>query len=195
MTASRVYTVKAVFNYTSRRSTMKTRNILLALFTALAMVMMMSMSVFAGAADSNDAALETALNNAGLKSSQVKHVEAEYDAEDGVYEVEFTKKSNGKEYAYEITADTGTIVKKSVENKYKKNSSHKKIGKKAARKKVAKSSGISYKIISEGTCTYEYDNGKGTYEIRFTDGSRNFEYEVLAPTGRILEHEWKVTGY
>ena len=85
MTASRVYTVKAVFNYTSRRSTMKTRNILMALFTALAMIMMMSASVFAGAVSSNDAALETALNNAGLKSSQVKHIDAEYDAEDGVY--------------------------------------------------------------------------------------------------------------
>ena len=174
---------------------MKKRNILLALFTALAMVITMSVSVFAGAVRSYDAALVTALNNAGLKRSQVKRVEAEYDAEDGVYEVEFTTKSYGKEYAYEIPADTGAIVKKSVENKYKKNSSHKKIGKKAARKKVAKSSGISYKIISEGTCTYEYDNGKGTYEIRFTDGSRDFEYEVLAPTGKILEHEWKVTGY
>ena len=174
---------------------MKKRNILLALFTALAMVMMMSVSAFAGAVDSNDAALGTALNNAGLNSSQVKHVEAEYDAEDGVYEVEFTKKSNGREYAYEIAADTGTIMKKSVENKYKKNSSHKKIGKKAARKKVAKSSGISYKIISEGTCNYEYDTGKGTYEIRFTDGSRVFEYEVLAPTGKILEYEWKAAGY
>ncbi len=174
---------------------MKRRNIFTALFTALAVIMMMSVSVFAGAVGSNDAALETALNNAGLKRSQVKHVEAEYDAEDGVYEVEFTKKTNGREYAYEITSDTGIIVKKSVENRYKKNSSHKKIGKKAARKKVAKSSGISYKIISEGTCTYEYDNRKGTYEIRFTDGSRAYEYEVLAPNGKILEYEWKVTEY
>ena len=174
---------------------MKRINIFTALFTALAMIMMMSASVFAGAVSSNDAALETALNNAGLKSSKVKHVEVEYDAEDGVYEVEFTKKSNGKEYAYDIAADTVTILKKSVENKYKKNSSHKKIGKKAARKKVAKSTGISYKIISEGTCTYEYDNRKGTYEIRFTDGGRNYEYEVLAPTGKILEYEWKIAGY
>ena len=176
---------------------MKKRNILLALFTALAMIMMMSVSVFAGAVSSNDAALQTALSNAKLKKSQVKKIEVDYDNDDGiaVYEVEFTRKSNGKEYAYEIAADTGTIVKKSVENKYKKNSSHKKIGKKAARKKVAKSTGISYKIISEGTCTYEYDNRKGTYEIRFTDGGRNYEYEVLAPTGKILEYEWKIVGY
>ena len=196
-TASCVYTVKAVFNYTSRRSTIKKRNILMALFTALAMIVMMSVSVFAGAVSSNDAALQTALSNAKLKKSQVKKIEVDYDNDDGiaVYEVEFTKKSNGKEYAYEITADTGTIVKKSVENRYKKNSSHKKIGKKAARKKVAKSSGISYKIISKGTCVYEYEKRKGTYEIRFTDGSRAYEYEVLAPNGKIMEYEWKVLGY
>lgn len=198
--------MKAVFKYKKpgheeaagkkRRFIMKKRrNIILALITALAMVMTMSLSVFAGSIGSTDAALQAALNNAKLKRSQVKRVEVDYESDDGVYEVEFTKKSTGREYGYEIAAGTGAIVKKSVENKCKKNSSHKKIGKKAARKKVAKSSGISYKIISKGTCTYEYDDGRGTYEIRFTNGDRVYEYDVLAPTGKILEYEWKVTGY
>ena len=166
-----------------------------ALFAALAMVMTMSVSVFAGSITDNSAALNAALKNAKLKKSQVKRIEVEYEKDDGVYEVEFTKKSNGKEYGYEIAADTGTIVKKSVEYKYRKNSSHKKIGKKAARKKIAKFSGISYKIISKGTCRYEYDDRKGVYEVKFTKGSRVYEYEVLAPTGKILEYEWKVNGY
>ena len=175
----------------------KSRNIILALFTALALLMTMSVSVFAGAISSNDAALKTALKNAKLKKSKVKHIEVDYDNDDGkaVYEVEFTKKSNGKEYSYEITADTGTIVKKSIEYRYKKYSSHKEIGKKAARKKVAKFSGISYKIISKGTCTYEYDDRKGTYDVKFTNGDRVYDCEVLAPTGKIIEYEWKVNGY
>ena len=175
----------------------KSRNIILALFTALALLMTMSVSVFAGAIGSNDAALKTALENAKLKKSQVKHIEVDYDNDDGiaVYEVEFTKKSNGREYGYEIAADTGTIVKKSVEYRHKKNTSHKKIGKKAARKKVAKFSGISYKIISKGTCTYEYDDRKGTYDVKFTNGDRVYDCEVLAPTGKIIEYEWKVNGY
>ncbi|MBQ6439626.1 MAG: PepSY domain-containing protein [Mogibacterium sp.] len=170
-------------------------NIVLALFTALALVMTMGVSVFAAGISSNDAALKKALKNAGLKKSQVQFIDTEYDSEDGIYEVEFTKKSNGREYDYEIAADTGKIVKKSVDYRYKRNSSHKKIGKTAARKKVAKFSGISYKIIKKGTCYYEYDDGRGIYEVKFEKGSRVYEYDVLAPTGKIVEYEWKVIGY
>ena len=61
----------------------KSRNIILALFTALALLMTMSVSVFAGAISSNDAALKTALKNAKLKKSKVKHIEVDYDNDDG----------------------------------------------------------------------------------------------------------------
>jgi len=170
-------------------------NIAIALFAALAMVVTMSVSAFAAGISSNDAALKKALKNAGLKKSQVRHIESEFDREDGVYEVEFTKRSNGKECSYEISADSGKIVKKSVDYRYKRNTSKKKIGKKAARKKVAKFSGISYKTISNGTCWYDYDDGQGVYEIKFEKGSKTYEYDVLAPTGKIIEYEWKVIGY
>lgn len=169
-------------------------SIAVALIAALAMVMTMSISVFAGGIGSNEAALKKALKNAGLSKSEVKRIETEYDTEDGMYEVEFTQRSNGKKFDYNIAADTGKIVKKSVDYKYKRNSSRDKIGTKAARKKVAKFSGISYKIICTGTCTYEYDDREGTYEVRFSKGSRSYEYEVLAPTGKIIGYEWKVTG-
>ena len=168
-------------------------SVVTALLTALVMVMAMSVSVFAAGIHSNDAALKKALKNAGLKKSQVKYVEVDYD--DGLYEVEFTKKSNGKEYGYEIVPDTGKIVKKSVEYRYKRNSSRNKIGKTAARKKVAKFSGISYKTIKKGTCYYEYDDGKGVYEVRFTKGERRYEYDLLAPTGKVIDYEWEVIGY
>ena len=54
---------------------------------------------------------------------------------------------------------------------------------------------VSYKIISKGTCTYEYDDRKGTYDVKFTNGDRVYDCEVLAPTGKIIEYEWKVNGY
>ena len=167
-------------------------NIALALLAALAMVITMSVAAFAGAITDNDAALKKALKNAGLKKTEVKRIDVEYDSKDGAYEVEFTQKSNGKEFDYEIAAATGTITKKSVDYRYKRNSSHKKIGKTAARKKVAKFSGISYKIISSGTCRYEYDDRQGSYEVKFTKGDRRYEYDVLAPTGKIIEYEWRV---
>ena len=166
-------------------------SIAVALLAALAMVMTMSVSVFASGI-SRDDALKKALKNAGLKKSSVKLIEVEYDREDGVYEVEFTQRSNGKEFDYEIGAGSGKILKKSVDYKYKRNSSHSKIGKTAARKKVAKFSGISYKTISKGTCWYEYDDGEGTYEVRFKRNGRSYEYDVLAPTGKVISYEWRV---
>ena len=173
----------------------KRLNIFLVLLAALAMAVTMSVSVFAAGISSSDAALKAALKNAGLKKSQVKHIDAQYDKEYGVYEVEFTKKSDGKEYEYGIVPDSGAIVKKEVDYKYKKNCSHKKIRKKAARKKVAKASGVSYKTICKGTCKYNYADKRGTYEIKFTNGNKRYVYKMLAPTGKIMECGWKVKGY
>ena len=164
-------------------------SIAVALLAALAMVMTMSVSVFASGM-SRDDALKKALKNAGLKKSEVKLIEV--DKDDGAYEVEFTQRSNGKEFEYEIGAGSGKILKKSVDYRYKRNTSHSKIGKTAARKKVAKFSGISYKIISKGTCRYEYDDGEGTYEVKFKKNGRSYEYDVLAPTGKVIGYEWRV---
>lgn len=162
---------------------------------ALVMVMAMSVSAFAAGISSSDAALKKALANAGTKKSKVKYIETDYDSEDGIYEVEFTKRSNGRHYDYEIAAASGKIVSKNVDVKYKRNSSRKKIGKTAARKKVAKFSGISYKTVSKGSCRYEYDDGKGVYEVKFTKNGKRYDYDVLAPTGKIIEYGWELKGY
>lgn len=158
---------------------------------AVMMVLAMSMTAFADSV-TEDSAVTKALKNAKLTRSEVKCLEAEFDDEDNVYEIEFVKKSNKAEYNYEISAKDGKILEKSVEYKYKRNSSKKKIGKVAAMKKVAKFSGISYKTIKKGTCKYKYSKKQGKYEVRFKSGGRRYEYEVLAPTGKIVEFEWKL---
>lgn len=166
-----------------------------ALFAAVAMVMVMSVSAFAdGAVIGKKAALNKALKNAGLKKSQVKYVEVEMDDDEEVYEVEFTKKKNNTEYSYDVAAYSGRILEKSVDYRYARNSSHKKIGKTAARKKVADFLNISYKTVKAGSCRYEYDDGEGEYEVKFKKGSRKYECEVLAPTGKVIEYSWEVTG-
>ena len=57
-----------------------------------------------------EAALAAALNHAGLNSSQISDAEVEMDCENGViiYEVEF--KYDGREYEYEVVAETGSIA-------------------------------------------------------------------------------------
>ena len=68
-----------------------------------------------------------------------------------------------------------------------------KIGKDAARKKAAKASGVSLKIVKQGTCRYDYDHDdrEGSYKVKFKKGNYRYEVEILAPTGAIMEFEKK----
>ena len=59
---------------------------------------------------------------------------------------------------------------------------------------MAAFSGIKLSVIKKGTCTYEYDDGKGTYEVKFQKGSWRYDYEVLAPVGKIIDYEMKYVG-
>ncbi|MBQ2677424.1 MAG: PepSY domain-containing protein [Firmicutes bacterium] len=151
---------------------------------AVIVVIAMSASAFAGSLTKKEA-VKKALNDAHTTKAGVYGLEAELD--DGKYEIEFTKKKNNAEYDYEIKK-TGRILEKSVDYVYKHNYSKHKIGKKAAKKKVAKFSGIKYSIINSGTCWFELDDGEGHYEVKFRKGHYKYDYEVLAPTGKIIEY-------
>ena len=157
------------------------------------MVMVMTMSVvsFAGSSISESQAISKALKNAGLSRSKVKYLETEY--EHGKYEIEFTKKSNGAEYSYEYSK-SGRLLEKSIDFRYKRNSSTEKIGKTAARKKAAKFTGIKLSTVKKGSCYYEYDDGKGTYEVKFTKGNYKYEVEILAPTGKVIDYSKEYIG-
>lgn len=135
-------------------------------------------------------AIGIALNDAGFKKSQVVGLETE--SEKNLIKVEFKKKNKKTEYEYKIAVKDGTILKKEIEYAYKHNCSRAKVGKKAALKKVAKASGIDYSIIKKGKCSYTYKKCKGKYEIVFKYQGYKYEYELLAPTGKITEWEMKL---
>lgn len=62
-----------------------------------------------------------ALKNAGISAKNVKKIEIELDADDGiiVYDIDFI--ANNIEYEYEINAKTGDIIKKETEKKTNNN--------------------------------------------------------------------------
>ncbi len=152
---------------------------------ALAVVMGMSATAFASGGFSTSAAKTKALKNAGLTKSQVKYLEADYD--DGRYEVEFTKKSNGTEYSFEFSRK-GTLMEKTVEKRVaKKKGSSNLISKTAAKKAVAKNSGVKLKIVNKGTCYKDKDDGQYIYEVKFKTSTWRYEYDVQAKTGKIIE--------
>ena len=134
-------------------------------------------------------AVKIALKDAGLKKAEVKRLRSEFDREENSYEIKFISKSDKTNYEYDIDADNGKIIEKSVKYAYKHTASREKIGKKAARKKVKEFSGFSLKTIKSGSCKYEYDDREGKYEVKFRKGSYKYEYDVLAPTGQIISFE------
>lgn len=57
-----------------------------------------------------------ALQNAGLKESEVSHIICKLDYDDGIAEYDVTFWVNSTEYEYEINASTGKIMEYGVEN-------------------------------------------------------------------------------
>ena len=163
---------------------------LMTIVLSLMMVLAMSATAFA-AGISESHAQKKALKSAGLSKSQLRSIEIDIDDDTGNYEVEFIRKSNKAEYDFEIDSDSGKVVKKSIEYRYKKNTSKDKIGKTAARKKAAKYTGIKLSTIKKGTCYYDYDDDDrvGKYEIKFTKGNYKYDLEILAATGKVIDYE------
>ena len=158
---------------------------------AAMMITIMTISTFAASVTRNSA-INTALKDAKLKKSAVTRLKSERD--DGMYEIEFRNKKTGDEYEYEINARTGKIKEVNVEYKHKRNTSRKKIAKNTALSKAAKASGVALSKVKKGSCRYKKDGGEWIYEIKFTNGKTRYEYEVLAPTGQIIEYSKVIRG-
>lgn len=164
--------------------------ILIAVTVALAMagVAFAQESAAAGTGITMEKAKSIALKDAKLKKSKVRAMKAEYD--DGVFEVEFRKKKNKAKYEYDISS-AGRILKKSIDYRYKHIYSTKRIGKAKAQKKAAKYAKVKLSRVKKGTCRYEYDDGEGTYTVKFRKGKYRYEVELLAPTGKVIEYTKK----
>ena len=159
---------------------------IITVFLSFAMVMMMSLSAFA-ASISQDAAVDTALADAGLTKEQVTGLQSEKDG--NKFEIEFIQTSNGTDFDYEISASDGKLIDKSVDYRYDRNKSKKKIGKKAARKKAAAAAGVKYKTVKKGTCKYKYKKKQGKYTVKFKSKGYRYEVDILAPTGQVIEFD------
>ena len=168
---------------------MKSTKAIFASLTALVLVFLMSVSVLA-APFTKGQATDKALSDAGLSASQVRRLFAEYD--DGGYEIKFTA-YDGTRYEYEISGRDGRIKEASADYAYAKNYSSKKVSKAKAYKAVAKASGKKLSVVKSGTCRLKRDDGEWVYKIKFRSGSYKYEYEVLAPTGKVIEYDKEYT--
>ncbi|MDO4870089.1 MAG: hypothetical protein Q4A65_07410 [Bacillota bacterium] len=162
---------------------------LMVIVLSLVVAMSMSVTAFADSITEEDAYNAVVLDS-GVDPANVVLIESEFD--DTSYEIEFIDSATGTDYSYEVMAASGNIVEKSVEFKVKKNTSKKKIGKKKARKIAANHSGISYKVVKKGKCKFEREHKQGKYEVKFRANGYKYDYEILAPNGKIKEYEWEM---
>lgn len=145
-----------------------------------------------------DAALNRALTDAGLTAQGVTVMETGLDADDllQVYEISFC--TAGAEYEYEIDAVTGAVCGVSIE--YFAENETQRPGQRPAGEETAqavtregaRSIALTDAGLSAGNVTFtksklDREDGKWVYEIEFITGDAEYEYEIDAATGAILE--------
>lgn len=135
--------------------------------------------------------------DAGVDAADASYTKAELDYEDGilVYEIEFFTSSY--EYEYDIDASTGEIYSKE-KKKIKQNGNSgsndtdKYIGLEKAKTIAASHAGFSASEIRFKKAKLDNEDGRMIYEVEFIKNGMEYEYEIDAATGNILQfdQEW-----
>lgn len=141
-------------------------------------------------------AKEIAFADAGIDESAIAAMYVNFKIDDGmqVYEVEFI--AGGTEYDYEISAIDGTIREKDLDAEYSFGSSGQPGSvtggvatisqDQAAQTALSRVSGAT---TSNLVIYYEYDDGRPLYEGKIIYGDREYDFEIDAVTGNIIEWE------
>lgn len=160
-------------------------------------------------------ARQIALNHAGV--SNPNYIEVEFDADDGliIYEVEFNTSS--REYEYEIDAKTGDIIYTNYESNddnynysssnnstsSSNNSSSNSNSSSSNRSSTSTSSNyissskarqiaLNHAGATSNTATrihVELDREDNEYQVEFIYNNREYDYEINATTGKILDYD------
>lgn len=153
------------------------------------------------AAITEEQAKEIAANHAGVALADATFHSVSLDRDDGrqVYDVEFY--SGSTEYDYEIDAATGDILSydNDVENfsiPQQQNAQGAQsaatgsyIGEDAAKAAALQRAGLTEDQVLWEKCELDEDDGRFSYELEFSSGQHEYECEVEAFTGEILNFE------
>lgn len=140
-----------------------------------------------------DAAKQTALQHAGKTASEVTFVKAHKDFDDGqsIYEIEFVEQSGNsyQEYDYEISTTTGAIISSDFDAEGyapQQQGSASKTEAEARSIALAKVPGAK---ASDCSLWLDNDDGRLIYEGKIIFNQMEYEFEIDAYSGTILEWE------
>jgi len=147
------------------------------------------------------AAKAAALEHAGLAESEVTYVEVKLDYDDGrtVYDIEFY--FGNAEYDYEIDAYTGDIwsfdydiedytiaAADSTQSTVAQDSSTH-ISLDEAKSIALTRANLTTEQVTYTEASFEYDDGMAVYQIDFISGGMEYEVEINAVDGTIVEYD------
>lgn len=140
-------------------------------------------------------AKEIAANHAGVAVADLTFHSVSLEEDDGrrVYDVEFY--SGSTEYDYEIDAATGDILSydNDVENfsipQQQGTATGSYIGEDAAKAAALQRAGLTEDQVRWEKCELDEDDGRFSYELEFSSEQHEYECEVEAFTGEILNFE------
>ena len=159
---------------------------------------------FTGGKDiGKDVALEAALQDAGVTKEEATRLKTSKDRDDGrmIYEIQFD--ANGTEYDYEIAAEDGTILTADTEsvasntaaqNGQQNNTQNNQSQSAGANVAVSQEQAMQTALervpgATESDIRMELDNDDGQYKYEgdIIYDQREYEFEIDANTGIILE--------
>jgi len=141
-----------------------------------------------------DAAKAAALEHAGLTESEVTYVKVKLDREDGtiVYEIEFH--FGNTEYDYEVDAYSGNILSYdydidnyTISSVWSNDSTH--ISLDEAKSIALTRANLTTEQVTYTEASFEYDDGMAVYQIDFISGGMEYEVEINAVVGTIVEYD------
>lgn len=147
-------------------------------------------------------AREIALTQAGVNAGDAVFKEREFDFDDGiaVFELEFT--AGGIEYDYDIDAQTGKVLKAEHsaadldddDNGRGGSQTAASTGSRFISLEKAREIALSHAGVNAANAVFDdkefdLDDGTPVYELEFAANGREYEYDIHAETGSILEAE------
>ncbi len=142
-----------------------------------------------------------AVTHAKTKSGDVKFAKSKLDWDDGhmVYDIEFSV-ANTK-YDYEIDALSGavleydTVTKKLPEPSPSKPIGDNFIGEDKAKTIALEHVGLDAKAVEFYRVKLDKDDGRNVYDVEFYSGNIEYDYEIDAVSGSILEYDADIENY
>lgn len=138
-----------------------------------------------------------ALADAGVSSSAATFTKSKLDIDDGVYVYDIEFYTSDREYDYEINRDTGAVRSKSSESFNNGTSQGTINGDLSAyisldeAKTIAvNKAGVSISNVTFKKAKMDHDDGRMVYEMEFYSGRTEYECEIDASTGTVLDFDF-----